>query len=298
MRRICIGAVLLLAFSAQVRADDPKIVATRGGIDLPVSAVEQRIEVAPEGIRPALVESPERLATIIDELLVAEQILSYARTEGFDQRADVQEEIATAVRGILIRKSLEIIATDGKGMPDFRLMARERYQSDPSIGVFKGGKRVRHLLVSTESVSEADALKQATALLERARAGEDFGSLVDRYSEDPSKSSNGGVFVVSREGLFDPAFLNASLALEGEGTISDPVRSQFGFHLIQLLGEMGDGRQPFEAVEAELVASLRQEWWNAARERAIGKFRGLPIEYHEQGVMYIKDKYRSPAAED
>ena len=68
----------------------------------------------------------------------------------------------------------------------------------------------------------------------------DFTSLAILYSEDPSVKDNKGIMVLNRsEKTWDPEFMAASFRLK-EGEISSPVKSQFGYHLIQMLKRSGD----------------------------------------------------------
>jgi peptidyl-prolyl cis-trans isomerase SurA len=68
----------------------------------------------------------------------------------------------------------------------------------------------------------------------------DFSSLAILYSEDPSVKDNKGIMVLNRnEKIWDPEFMAASFRLK-EGELSSPVKSQFGYHLIQMLKRSGD----------------------------------------------------------
>ncbi|MBO9728875.1 MAG: peptidylprolyl isomerase [Chitinophaga sp.] len=68
----------------------------------------------------------------------------------------------------------------------------------------------------------------------------DFSSLAILYSEDPSVKDNKGIMQMSRgDKNWDPEFLSASFRLK-EGEISSPVKSQFGYHLIQMVKRSGD----------------------------------------------------------
>jgi peptidyl-prolyl cis-trans isomerase SurA len=67
-----------------------------------------------------------------------------------------------------------------------------------------------------------------------------FDQLVKLYSEDPSSKENLGQFSLNRnEKNFDPAFMSGSFRLK-EGQISAPIKSKFGYHLIQLISRTGD----------------------------------------------------------
>jgi peptidyl-prolyl cis-trans isomerase SurA len=67
-----------------------------------------------------------------------------------------------------------------------------------------------------------------------------FDQMVKLYSEDPSAKENLGQFSLNRnERNYDPAFMSGSFRLK-EGQISAPIKSKFGYHIIQLLSRSGD----------------------------------------------------------
>ena len=67
-----------------------------------------------------------------------------------------------------------------------------------------------------------------------------FESLANRYTEDPGSKGRGGQYQISRQDKsWDPAFVNAAFRLK-EGQISNPFKSKFGYHIIQLVQRNGD----------------------------------------------------------
>ncbi|OJY17019.1 MAG: hypothetical protein BGO98_12725 [Myxococcales bacterium 68-20] len=80
--------------------------------------------------------------------------------------------------------------------------------------------------------SKADAKKRAEEVAAKAKSGSDFTALVAEYSDDPgSKERMGSVGKFTREKMVKP-FSDAAFAL-GVDEISDPVESEFGFHVIK-----------------------------------------------------------------
>jgi len=95
----------------------------------------------------------------------------------------------------------------------------------------------RHILLRPNEVQDdATTRQRLTALRDRILAGEDFGALASVTSEDPGSASRGGDLGWSSPGTFDPEFENALATLEPD-QISEPFRTQFGWHIIQLLGK-------------------------------------------------------------
>ncbi|TGD72472.1 molecular chaperone SurA [Mangrovimicrobium sediminis] len=94
--------------------------------------------------------------------------------------------------------------------------------------------RVRHILVKpSEILSDAQARERVTELRQRIEAGEDFGALARQYSEDIGSAQEGGDLGWTMPGQMVPEF-EAAMNATAVGEISDPVRSQFGWHILQV----------------------------------------------------------------
>jgi parvulin-like peptidyl-prolyl isomerase len=89
-------------------------------------------------------------------------------------------------------------------------------------------------VATEESRDDAAALALAQELRERILAGEDFAGVAAIYSEDPGSALDGGNLGWVGRGAFVPEFEEAAFALP-VGEISAPVRTQFGYHLIQVV---------------------------------------------------------------
>lgn len=108
--------------------------------------------------------------------------------------------------------------------------------------------------------SDADfaaALEKATAALGRLKNGEDFAALAKELSDDPGSKENGGEYDWQRQGSFVPEYENAVFEglQAGEYTLQ-PVKSQFGYHIIKLLEPV---REVPALSEAEVQQSIDQQ---------------------------------------
>ena len=97
-----------------------------------------------------------------------------------------------------------------------------------------------------------DALAGAEAIAARLTAGEDFAAVATEVSDDPGSAARGGDLGCNPPGTFVPEFEAALAELEPGGR-SDPVRTEFGYHLIRLDAE---GVPPLEKVEDQIRAEL------------------------------------------
>ena len=139
---------------------------------------------------------------------------------------------------------------------------REAYEANPERFGQTERRRARHLLISVPAGAGAAVEAEAKATIEAARGriiqGEDFAAVAKEVSQDPGSKAKGGDLGEFGRGVMDPAFEQAAFAL-AEGQLSEPVRSRFGFHLIETTGVIPASIRPFEEVKAELVAEAAKQ---------------------------------------
>jgi peptidyl-prolyl cis-trans isomerase C len=117
----------------------------------------------------------------------------------------------------------------------------------------------RHILVPTED--------EAKAALKRVRGGEDFAKVADDVSKDPgSKGGDLGWFTRDR---MVPEFGDAAFKLK-KGEISEPVKSQFGWHIIKVEERRRATARPFDDVKQEIREAMLQEEVTAVVQRIRG----------------------------
>lgn len=112
-------------------------------------------------------------------------------------------------------------------------------------------RRAAHILIEVnDKVTEAQAKAKIEEIQARLVKGEKFEALAKEFSQDPGSANNGGDLGYAGPGVYDPAFETALYAL-AKDQVSAPVRTDFGFHLIKLLG--------VEAPEVPTLASLKDK---------------------------------------
>ncbi len=119
-------------------------------------------------------------------------------------------------------------------------------------------RRAAHILIETDDSGDAAAKKKIDEIAKRLASGEDFSALAKELSEDPGSANEGGDLGFAGPGVYDPAFEEALYAL-GEGEVSAPVRSDFGWHLIKLLDVQSPEIPTLESLKPELVRELKAQ---------------------------------------
>lgn len=137
---------------------------------------------------------------------------------------------------------------------------RQTYQQQ--LDRFRTEERVRarHILIKTvdRPASELPALeKKAQDLLKQLRSGADFAELARKNSEDPGSAAKGGDLDWITRGQTVPEFEKVAFSLKPK-EISDIVRTQYGFHIIQVLEHEQARLRPFEEVRGELAAEAKR----------------------------------------
>ena len=119
-------------------------------------------------------------------------------------------------------------------------------------------RKSSHILISfDDEVIEDAALEQSKDILLRIKGGESFEELAQEFSDDSGSATNGGDLGWAEPGLFVSEFDQVLFALE-ISEISDPVKTQFGYHIIRL-DDVKEGRKKeFAEIEEELTEEYSQ----------------------------------------
>ncbi|RTL49936.1 MAG: peptidylprolyl isomerase [Rhodocyclaceae bacterium] len=124
-------------------------------------------------------------------------------------------------------------------------------------------RRASHILITVDKNASADAVKAAQAKIEdilsqvkKNPAG--FAALAKQVSQDPGSAKQGGDLGWFRRGMMVKPFEDAAFSLK-EGAFSEIVRSDFGFHLIQVTGIHGEKVQSLDEVRPAIQAALKEQ---------------------------------------
>jgi peptidyl-prolyl cis-trans isomerase D len=119
---------------------------------------------------------------------------------------------------------------------------------------FRGASHI--LIASSDEVEDAEALAKINAIRGRILAGESFAELAGELSEDPVSAADGGSLGEVGRGDMVPTFESAlySLALD---ELSEPVKTAFGWHLIQVNSIAGGEVQSYDSVKSALADEIK-----------------------------------------
>ena len=136
---------------------------------------------------------------------------------------------------------------------------RQYYDTNISQYQTPGQVRASHILLRVDDEdTEEEVVERAANLATQARGGADFAELAREHSDDEGTVENGGDLGLFGRGRMVPEFEAAAFEMN-EGDISDPVKSAFGYHVIQVTEKQEEITQPFETVQTTIQNLLKQE---------------------------------------
>jgi len=221
---------------------------------------------APANLKPELPAS-ERARYLFIANLIATQRFKLEAQE-WAERDETGESAGELERRLELtyRKFAEQKFQENLELPDMGALAEETYRADyDEIARLPEYRRASHILIACEGPSCDDERTQARVsdLHQRVSAGEDFAIVAKFNSDDRGSAVNGGVLSSAFNATSDNVvaiFRDTTFALTSEGDISNPVKSQFGYHIIKL-DEIFPARiRPFEEVKEEMMAILEQRY--------------------------------------
>jgi foldase protein PrsA len=144
--------------------------------------------------------------------------------------------------------------------------AKKYYDANPYSYTEKPNMiKLAHILVASQD--------EANKVEERLKNGEDFGKLAKELSTDTGSKDKGGEYEVPYVGSgFDETFMKAALA-QKEGQISQPVQTQFGYHVIKTIKKTEYPVKPFDSVKEDIKKTLLDQDKQTAFQKKLDQWK-------------------------
>lgn len=240
LRSSVIAVVAAIAMPVAMAKDDALTV---NGKAIPKSRIETLVAGQVAQGQP---DSPELRNAVREELVRREVLVQEATRKGIDKKADVQTQIDMARQQVVIGAYLQDFVRNN---PVPEADARREYDAVKArVGdkEYKG----RHILVQQED--------EAKAIIARLVKGEKFEDLA-KQSIDPGSKERGGDLGWSTPAAYVKPFSDALVALKPGTYTKEPVKSDFGYHVI-LLEDTRELKLPsFEEARPQISQRLTQQ---------------------------------------
>ena len=208
---------------------------------------DEDLKLATEDLGPSLppqLEGKAREAYILDYLIDGELVAQKGIADKADQDPEFPKKLAYYREKLLMESVLGKVAKDAATEDAMKKTYDEAAKAQkPETEI-----HARHILVATEG--------DAQAALKRIKGGEDFAKVAKEVSKDTG--SDGGDLGWFTKDRMVPEFADAAFKLE-PGQISDPVKSQFGWHIIQVEGKRQKTFPPFDQVKDQVARYVVQK---------------------------------------
>jgi peptidyl-prolyl cis-trans isomerase C len=255
---LILGAALSISapqFAGAQKKDDPVLARVNG-----VEIRESDLEIAEADVGPSLqVQEPAaRKEALLAYLIDLTALAQASAAKKLDAAPDFAQRMAYAKNKVLMEALLGDLNKTAATEAEMKKLYNESVaKTQPEEEV-----RARHILVKTE--------KEAQDVLVKLKGGADFEKLAREISTDPSAKTNGGDLEYFGKGQMVAEFSDAAFKLN-KGQISQPVKTQFGFHIIKVedkrskpvpkYDEVKDQVKAFvvRKAQAELVMKVRSE---------------------------------------
>ena len=255
MTRTIITAFILvlalsgLAYAAEAQKVDSadKVVARVNGQDITESELLEFIK--PFGQQAMMLYGTEQgRKMILDDVITMRLYAIDGEAQKLDETPEFQAQLAAARRAMLAQASMRK-AIDGLTVSDDE--AQKFYTENQKLFVQQERVHARHILVSgDENLAKVqEALKEGTS----------FDAVAKEYSIDPGSAANGGDLGEFPRGVMVPEFEKTAFALKEPGEVSEPVKTQFGWHIIKLEERIPESAAPFEEVKERILQELRDQ---------------------------------------
>jgi peptidyl-prolyl cis-trans isomerase C len=231
-------AALVIAPLAAARAeDDNPVVARANGVDIRLSD----LAFAEEEIGSNMPQMPpdqkrDYLITYLTDVIIVSQA---AEKQKLDERPDIRSRLAFDHNRVLMEALLQ---DAGKAALTDDAMHKVYDEAVKQMGN-EEEVHARHILVPTED--------EAKAIEDQLKKGADFAALAKEKSKDPGAADGGDLGYFTKDQMV-PEFADAAFKLE-KGQISDPVHTQFGWHIIKVEDKRTKPTPTFDQVKAQLT---------------------------------------------
>ena len=223
---------------------EEKSAAMVNGVSIPQARIDMRVDVATAQGQP---DTPELRKSIREDMINLEVLSQEAMKDGVDKKPEVIEQMQLAQKSVLVGAYIQ---DHVKKHP----ISKDEIQAEyDKLKVSLGNKqyKARHILVDSED--------EAKAIIKQLSKKGKFDKLAKENSKDAGSAEHGGELDWAVPGNFVPPFANALLSLKKGQYTKEPVKSQFGWHIIQLDDERDLKMPSFDELEPQIQQRLQQQ---------------------------------------
>jgi peptidyl-prolyl cis-trans isomerase C len=259
MKLVLVSLCAVIAWGQQPAAPADPVVITVGSETITKSQFEEIVSTLSDQQRKQA-ETPAGKRQLAERLAELKTLAQEARQRKVDQTPKIQTQIKLQTDQVLANVLFQELGDSNKPTDDQLHAYYDLHKADWNE------VKARHILIrmkgsqvplkpEEKDLTEAEALAKANDLRAKIIAGADFATLAKAESDDAGSGQNGGELGAFKAGQMVPEFERAAFIQE-VGKVSEPVKTQFGYHLILVESRSS---KPFEDVRAEIAQKMKPE---------------------------------------
>ncbi|EQB88483.1 peptidyl-prolyl cis-trans isomerase C [Clostridium punense] len=188
---------------------------------------------------------------LLDQMVSFELVYNYAKEANLEDSDEFKYQLELMKKDLLIqagvKKILDTVSVNDNDVKDFYDNNREMFKTEETVSA-------KHILVDSE--------EKAKEVIEKINSGTSFEDAAKEFSNCPSSEQGGNLGEFGR-GRMVPEFEKAAFELS-VGEVSEPVQTQFGYHIIKVENKSQADDRPYDEVKAMIAANLLHEKQNRA----------------------------------
>jgi peptidyl-prolyl cis-trans isomerase C len=266
------------------------ILAQVGSNKLTLEEFESQIQSLPPQLQMALLRNPRLKEQFLDRWVDITLIAQEARDKKLDQDPEIQAKIEDIMNAILAQEFLhreiegKVKMTDDE-IENYYKGHKDEFTNPESV-------KARHILLKVPEGADEKAWKEAGSkakdIKKKLKDGEDFAELAKKYSDDPGSKNKGGDLGFFTRGRMVPEFESAAFSLK-PGELSDPVKTEFGYHIIEVKEKRAASTKTLQEVQAQIRQTLQREKQQQLQDELIKKLKAkYPVKINKD--LLTEDK--------
>jgi peptidyl-prolyl cis-trans isomerase C len=238
--------VITTSCSGKDAKDKEKVLAEVDGVEITMKDFNDRLQQL-QGMAHNNLDADTK-KKLLDNLVTRELLLKEAGKRGVDKDEEVVRKLKDVQDDLILRRFLEKEIEQKVSVSSEDI--KTYYEKNPNELMENEEVHAAHILVKTK--------EEAEAALKKLKKGANFSELAKEISQDAGSKAQGGDLGFFPKGRMVPAFENAAFTLK-PGELSEPIQTQFGFHIIKVLDKKGGQRLSLDASQAQIQQKLLQE---------------------------------------
>lgn len=195
---------------------------------------------------------------LLDELIFRELFYLEALDKGLDKTPEFMQRLEAVKRGMLSEMNVALTTANVEVTDD----EIRKFYNENGEKMAQSEVKASHILVATE--------KEAREIKERIQTHEDFENQAREHSMCPSKEVGGDLGFFKR-GMMVPEFEEVAFSI-AKGEVSEPVQTQFGYHLICKTDEKTEKKPSFDEAKDIILHLLQHQKQNDVFMKKVGEF--------------------------